>query len=147
MGILKKDDEFIAQASSVVDSSATVITKDCSITGNIKSECDIYIDGVVDGHIEVKKVLTVTQSGLVHGDIFANRLVINGVVEGNCYVNVLEIHKKGKMHGAIYTNDLSIEKGGQFNGKAYPSEGSSIVELAEKKREIKKPIATEKTRV
>ncbi len=97
-------------------SATTLITKGCFVTGELKLESDIQIDGVIQGQIHVSKTLVVSESGQVKGDIFAAKVVINGIFEGTCCADKVEVLSKGRISGTIYTDDLSIEQGGKFNG-------------------------------
>lgn len=63
----------------------------------------------------------VSESGQVKGDIFASKVVINGIFEGTCHADKIEVLAKGRVSGTIYTDDLSIEQGGKFNGVTHPA--------------------------
>ena len=116
MGIFSRQGGVTSQQSAT-----TLITKGCFVTGELKLESDIQIDGIIDGQIHVSKTLVVSESGQVKGDIFASKVVINGIFEGNCSADKIEILAKGRVSGTIYTDDLSIEQGGKFNGVTHPA--------------------------
>ncbi len=63
------------------------------------------------------------------GEIFANKVVINGLHEGACHADSIEILEKGKAKGVIYTNDICIERGGCFHGQTYPADKEKVVTI------------------
>lgn len=115
--------------------STTLIAKGCAISGQLRVESNMQVDGAVDGEIHVDKTLVISETGRATGDIFADHLVINGEFEGICHAAKIEILSNGKVNGTIYSDDLSIEQGGRFNGVTYcaqsKAEEKSVVELAE----------------
>lgn len=116
MGIFSRQSGVTGQQSAT-----TLITKGCFVTGELKLESDIQIDGIIEGQIHVSKTLVVSESGQVKGDIFASKVVINGIFEGTCSADKIEVLAKGRVSGTIYTDDLSIEQGGKFNGVTHPA--------------------------
>ncbi|MGI5308597.1 bactofilin family protein [Rheinheimera sp. WS51] len=89
----------------------------------------MHIDGYVEGKIVSDKSLTISASGRVKGEITADKVIINGIFEGNCYANTVEILPNGKAHGAIYSDDLCIERGGSFLGETLPTADEKVISL------------------
>lgn len=77
----------------------------------------------------------ISNSGHVKGEIFADKIIVNGQVEGSCYANAIQILEKGKVNGSSYSDNLSIEQGGLFLGKMFPMEKNAIVDI--NKKELK----------
>ena len=127
MGIFSKESGTTSQRSAT-----TVIASECRITGTIQLSCDIQIDGKVEGNISSEKTVVISNSGYVKGEIFADKIIVNGQVEGSCYANAIQILEKGKVNGSSYSDNLSIEQGGLFLGKMYPMEKSAIVDINKK---------------
>ncbi|GEA60049.1 bactofilin family protein [Vibrio comitans] len=113
-------------------SSTTLIAQGCQVEGQFKLESDMHVDGIVIGQVTVEQSLIVSQSGRVNGDIFAGKVIVNGIIEGSCHATSVEILENGQVKGTIYTDDLSIERGGKFNGDIKPAEKEQVVELASK---------------
>lgn len=57
-------------------------------------------------------------------------MVINGLFEGNCYANTVDILSNGKAHGSMHTDDLCIERGGSFLGHTQPTADEKVISLA-----------------
>jgi cytoskeletal protein CcmA (bactofilin family) len=117
MGIFSKQSRAKSQQSVT-----TVIAKGCSISGQLKLESDIQIDGTIEGQIEAAKTLIISRSGMVSGEVHASRVLINGDFEGTCYADQIEILSCGRVTGTIYSDNLSIEQGGKFNGITHAAE-------------------------
>ncbi len=92
----------------------------------------MQIDGIVNGKIHVDKNLVVSPSGRISGDTYAQKIIVNGIVEGSLYADAVEILSQGKVTGTIYSDDLSIERGGKFNGDTHPALKDEIVDAAKK---------------
>ena len=97
--------------------SAT-IGKAVKINGQIASQEDLYVDGDVEGTIELMNhKLTVGPNGKVHAGIKAREVVVLGVVQGNVEASdKLEIRKDAKLVGDIKTARIIIEDGAYFKG-------------------------------
>lgn len=88
----------------------------------------------------------VSKSGRIKGEIYADKIIVNGLIEGTCYANAIEIIESGKISGTIYCDNLSIEQGGKFFGSTHPAEKEQVVELPPRDKVEAKPLkkATDK---
>ncbi len=73
----------------------------------------------MDGKLVSQRSLIISRNGKVQGDIKADKIIVNGELEGNCYANTMEILAEGKVSGSIFCDDLSIEKGGRLLGRTF----------------------------
>ncbi|AVH29022.1 bactofilin family protein [Vibrio diabolicus] len=115
--------------------ASTLIAKGCSVSGELKVENDVQIDGIVDGQINVEGTLVVAESGRVNGEIYAKQLIINGMMDGNCHAEHIQVLAKGRVSGRIWSNNLSIEPGGKFFGEAAELPEKEVVTLKGKAQE------------
>ncbi len=92
MGIFSKNSGTKSRSAA-----ATLIAKGCTISGKLKLESDIQVDGIVDGQVHVEGSLVVAESGRVKGEIFAKQLIVNGIVEGNCHAEHIQILANGRV--------------------------------------------------
>ena len=97
--------------------SAT-IGKAVKVNGQIVSQEDLYVDGDVEGTVElIQHKLTVGPNGRVHASIKAREVVVLGVIQGNVDASdKLEIRKDAKLVGDIKTGRIIIEDGAYFKG-------------------------------
>ncbi|MCW8329775.1 polymer-forming cytoskeletal protein [Photobacterium sp. SDRW27] len=99
----------------------------------------MQVDGVIEGKLRIEKNLVVSNTGHLKGEVYADKIVVNGLIEGTCCANTIEILKKGVVSGTIYSDNLSIERGGKFFGSTHPAEQKQVVELTPKDKASSKP--------
>ncbi|NOH82391.1 polymer-forming cytoskeletal protein [Vibrio sp. 03-59-1] len=126
MGIFSKQSRAQSQRSAT-----TLIAKGCAISGQFKLESDIQVDGEIEGEIHVAKTLVISQEGCIRGEIFADKVIVNGSLDGICHANSVEVLSQGQVSGTIYSDNLSIEQGGKFSGTTHPASSNQVVELKE----------------
>jgi cytoskeletal protein CcmA (bactofilin family) len=97
--------------------SAT-IGKAVKIAGQIYSREDLYVDGDVEGTIELMDhKLTIGPNGKVHAGIKAREVVALGSIQGNVEASErIDIRKDAKLVGDIKTARIVIEDGAYFKG-------------------------------
>ncbi|WP_036816669.1 bactofilin family protein [Photobacterium sanctipauli] len=98
----------------------------------------MQVDGCIEGKIRLEKLLVVSQSGRIEGEVFADKMIVGGIIKGKCYANTIEILENGKIEGDIYCDDLSIARGGKFLGSTHPEQKEQVVELKQDKKPEKK---------
>lgn len=86
----------------------------------------------MEGKINTEKTLIISRSGRVKGEIIADKVIINGLFEGECYANHVEILPHGKAQGVIHSDELSIERGGNFIGESQHTTEEQVVKLQQK---------------
>jgi len=100
------------------ESNNTVIGADVTLTGNLKSESNIQINGKIKGKIQTKSDVTIGEGALVEGGIKANNTKVTGTVQGNIDTKEdLEVSPSGRVLGDIITKNLIIQKGGAIAGQ------------------------------
>ncbi|WP_044623108.1 bactofilin family protein [Photobacterium gaetbulicola] len=99
----------------------------------------MQVDGIIEGTLKLEKGLIVSRSGSIKGEIWADKIIVNGQIEGVCRANAIEILDKGVVSGSIYCDNLSIDRGGKFFGTTHPAETQHVVEFTPKgKTDMKK---------
>jgi len=88
------------------------------INGQIYSKEDLYVDGDVEGTIELQEHrLTIGPNGKVHSSVKAREVVVLGNIQGNVDASdKLEIRKDARLVGDIKTARIIIEDGAYFKG-------------------------------
>jgi cytoskeletal protein CcmA (bactofilin family) len=97
---------------------AASIGKAVKINGQIISQEDLYVDGDVEGTVELMQhKLTVGPNGKVHATIKAREVVALGSIQGNVDASDrIEIRKDARLVGDIKTARIIIEDGAYFKG-------------------------------
>ncbi|MGC9403335.1 bactofilin family protein [Vibrio genomosp. F10] len=92
------------------------------------------MDGAVDGEIHAEHTLTISETGIISGEIYAERVLVNGKFEGTCHAETIEILSRGSVVGTIYSDNLSIQTGGRFTGATHAMPEQQVVELSDAKK-------------
>jgi cytoskeletal protein CcmA (bactofilin family) len=89
-----------------------------TIKGEVHSQEDLYVDGEVDGSIELREhCLTVGPNGKTHSSVRAREVVVLGSIQGNVEArDKIAIRKNGKLVGDIKTAGIIIDDGAYFKG-------------------------------
>jgi cytoskeletal protein CcmA (bactofilin family) len=95
------------------------IGKSLSIKGELSGSEDIYIDGQVEGSVELGDgSLTVGASGRVHANIVARNVTIGGTLDGNIQAaERTELRRTAVVNGDVQTRRIAIEEGAYFKGR------------------------------
>lgn len=94
-----------------------IISAGTSIEGNIISNGDIRIDGILKGNLSTKSKFVLGNSGNINGEINCKNSEIAGEINGKITVDeLLILRSTSKIYGDIITSKLSIEPGAIFTG-------------------------------
>lgn len=108
--------------------ASTLIGAGTTITGDLESNGDIRIDGILKGNLKGKAKIIIGTDAVVEGDIAGMQADIMGHVTGNIRVQeLLYLHGKTEVKGDIFAGKLQVEPTAVFNGKCHM--GANIVEL------------------
>jgi len=100
-----------------------LISNGTDITGDIKSNGDIRIDGTLTGNLNTKGKVVIGTTGKVTGEVICKNSEVSGVVEGKIIVGqLLNLKASSKILGDINTSKLSIEPGARFSGNCKMSD-------------------------
>ncbi len=101
-----------------VRSGQASIGKAVKINGQIFSKEDLYIDGDVEGTVELHdNKLTIGPNGRVQASVRAREVVVLGAIQGNVEASDrIDIRKEAKLVGDIKTARIVIEDGAYFKG-------------------------------
>lgn len=95
------------------------IGKSVCIKGELSGSEDIYIDGQVEGSVQLGEGnLTVGPNGRVKANIVARNVTIGGNLDGNIQASErTELRKTAVVNGDVQTRRIAIEEGAFFKGK------------------------------
>jgi cytoskeletal protein CcmA (bactofilin family) len=95
------------------------IGKSVVIKGELSGSEDLYVDGNVEGTIELRSnSLTIGPNGKVKATVTAKSVVIQGQMEGAVTASDrVEMRKSAVVNGDITTQRVAIEEGASFRGK------------------------------
>jgi cytoskeletal protein CcmA (bactofilin family) len=95
------------------------IGKSVVIKGELSGSEDLYVDGNVEGKIELRShSLTVGPNGTVKAEVTAKSVVIQGKLEGTVVASDrVELRKSAIVSGDLITQKIAIEEGAFLKGK------------------------------
>jgi cytoskeletal protein CcmA (bactofilin family) len=119
LGLFNKTKKM--NSSDSVESFDTLIGAATRIEGRMVVNKSIRLDGTIEGSIESSTDTQVTvaigHTGMVHGDVRAHRVLVNGQVDGNIYAREkCELHETSRVKGDIHYGLLGIEHGAEILG-------------------------------
>jgi cytoskeletal protein CcmA (bactofilin family) len=95
------------------------IGKSVVIKGEVSGSEDLYVDGSVEGKIELRNhSLTVGPNGNIRADVTAKSVVIQGKLDGSVNASDrVELRKAAVVNGDVTTQRIAIEEGAFLKGK------------------------------
>lgn len=107
-----------ATVSSRSTRSEATIGKTVSIKGQLFSEEDLYLDGQIEGSINVSQSrLTIGKNGKIQANIEAREVDVHGDVQGNIEAgDRITIRSAANLVGDLKSATVSIEDGAYFKG-------------------------------
>ena len=94
----------------------SILGSDLIITGDIKTDGDVQIDGRLDGNIKAGNV-TIGESGAVNGKISAIAVHVRGKVTGKVDATTVELAEAANVQADLVQDQLMIANGAFFDGK------------------------------
>ena len=118
----------LASSSSAMAASTTPapsargsasISQGIRIKGEVTGSEDLYIDGVVEGKLNLANgSLTIGPNGHVKADVNAREVIVRGQVEGKVSGrDKVQLLGTGQINGEVQTERLAIEEGASLRGK------------------------------
>ena len=110
-GIEEKLKKPINSASSLQIGNGVIIT------GTIKAENEVTIEGTLDGDVDCH-CLIVSKSGNIKGKVKTETMIIEGKAEGEITINdLLQIKSTGSVNGKVIYGKIEVEDGGKLIGE------------------------------
>jgi cytoskeletal protein CcmA (bactofilin family) len=108
-----------APLPNAVSTSQAVLGKEVTVTGEIRSQEPLVIEGEVHGSIDAAgHLLTIARNGSVRATIKAKEIDVRGSLEGNINgADKIYIRNGAHFVGDIQARGLVIEDGGYIRGK------------------------------
>ncbi len=112
------------------------IGKSVIIKGELSGSEDLYLDGEVEGNIDLHNHnLVIGPNGRVRANVHAKDVVIHGKVDGNVTgADKVELKKSALLNGDINTQRIVIEDGAFFKGSIDIRKTESKVEPRAQRR-------------
>lgn len=95
----------------------TRIAEKLKIVGSLTAEGAIEVNGNLEGDLTCAS-LDVSRKAYIRGSVQADRVVVNGRIEGPIRGRVVVLRSRAHVVGDIMAKTLSIEKGAFFDGRS-----------------------------
>jgi len=93
-----------------------ILAKNTKVIGDLTSEGDFRIDGLLEGTLTTKGRVIIGVDGTVSGKVFCDNADIEGKFSGELKVNkMLTIKASASIYGDVVLGKLSVEPGATFN--------------------------------
>ena len=108
----------------------SLIGENTEITGDINFTGGLHVDGKVKGNIFAEggsnSVLSLSDQGMIEGEIHVPYNVIDGTVIGNVYSSDhVELEARSRITGDVYYSLLEISGGAQVSGRLVYTPGGT----------------------
>lgn len=104
--------------------AVSVLGGDTTLSGSIKADTDLHIDGRVEGDVTCNALVQGEGSEVI-GAINAESARIAGRVDGSVTAREVMIMKTARICGDIVYDSLTIEQGAQLDGRLTPRTAQS----------------------
>lgn len=128
----------MAKGNEEFDSSAiNLLGAGTTINGDINSNGDIRINGILTGNLSTKGRVIIGETGKIKGEISCKNAEIMGLVEGKfTVVDLLSLKASATVSGDVTIGRISIEPGCRFNGSCTMTEIPNS-NMNDKKQDVK----------
>jgi len=97
--------------------ASTVIGAGITIEGEISTEDDVVVAGIVRGKITAKESVTIEHGAQVEADVTGGSLVIGGALTGNVTAgDRVDLQAGARVIGNVKAARVTIADGAQFKG-------------------------------
>ena len=113
------------------------IEKGTKITGEIQSESDFRIDGVLEGSISTSGKVVIGKEGKINGKVICKNADFEGVLSGNLEVKeTLTLKTSSKTEGDVIISKLIVDAGAFFNATCSMKTTSDVKSISENREKI-----------
>jgi len=101
---------------------STVVGKGTEIVGDLSFAGGLHLDGKIVGNVSgeesTSSTVTVSEQGVIEGDVRVDCLILNGAVVGDVYANErVELAPHARVSGTVYYRLLEMAMGAEVNGQ------------------------------
>jgi cytoskeletal protein CcmA (bactofilin family) len=93
----------------------SILSAGMQVTGDIVSDGEVQIDGVLSGDIHCAK-LTIGETGRINGSVVADNCLVHGEVVGQIKADAVTLSRSSRVEGDVLHDMLAIEPGARLDG-------------------------------
>jgi cytoskeletal protein CcmA (bactofilin family) len=111
----RKDTDVSKAKSDSGKQVPSIISANLKIVGDLISDGDIQVDGVVEGDV-TSRTLTVSEHASIRGEVEAETVRVHGTVNGQIKATNVQMGPTAKVIGDVIHTNLVIESGAFVEG-------------------------------
>ena len=124
----------MAKYTEIENNAINLIGVGTEIKGDISSNGDIRIDGILQGNLKTKGKVVIGETGTVKGEIKCKNSDVEGNIEGKIHVTeLLSLKATSNLAGDIIARKLAIEPGSKFTGNCKMTSDTEIQDVPKEK--------------
>jgi cytoskeletal protein CcmA (bactofilin family) len=122
----------------------TLIGRQTEIHGDVRFSGGLHVDGKVVGKVmalnEKNATVSVSETGLIEGDVRAPTIVLNGQVSGDVHASEhISLGSKARVTGNVYYGIIEMTGGAKINGQMV-HEGDQAIAALTHHRPVNEPL-------
>jgi cytoskeletal protein CcmA (bactofilin family) len=115
----KKPAQSTSSTGGTVD---TLVGRQTELQGDISFAGGLHIDGTVKGKVSAsgdkEAVLSVSESGVIEGDVYVSNVILNGSIHGDVHaLGQLTLHSCARVTGNVHYKVMEMASGATVNGQ------------------------------
>ncbi len=119
----------------------TIIGKGSSITGNLRINGFVRLDGDIDGNLETDGNIIIGDNARIKGDVKAKSVIISGIVVGNIMAQEsIKVLSEAAVLGDVISRKVQIDDKATFNGRCISIKDEELFEKESAKYQQSKAI-------
>lgn len=95
----------------------TVIGANCVLSGELRSQANVRLDGTFEGTLEIDGNILVGETAKITADIYAKNISVAGAVRGNISGSKVQLLRTARVWGNISASAITTEEGAFIDGK------------------------------
>lgn len=116
----------------------TLVGRNTEITGDLSFSGGLHVDGTIRGNVNARNgsesMLSLSQHGVIKGEVHVPHVTINGIVEGDVYAEQrLELGAEARITGDVHYNLIEMTVGATVDGKMVHKPAGPVLALSHQK--------------
>ena len=101
---------------------ATLVGAGSTLRGDLEFNGGLHIEGRIVGNVMAEEgsdaMLTLSEQGVIEGEVRVSTMVLNGTVNGDVHASGrIELASRARVNGDVYYNLIEMAMGAEVNGK------------------------------
>ena len=113
----------------------SLIGQNTEIRGDVVFSAGLHVDGKIKGNVISEEgkgsVLTLSERGVIEGEVKVANVVLNGTIIGDVHaMEHIELASEARVNGNVYYSLIEMAMGAEVNGNlVHRSEADSVVAI------------------